>query len=162
MLMALCGGWVLRGGKYIYYTHIFSDFFNKSCHFCPLSLFSYQRWIEKGACNQQKRIWWFSLLMKWGGHRFDSRKDQLRKGLEWPWVYLFMVSQSNPSALEQNWLHDSQSCVASQVRSCGWENGTSLKDISPLGLVVLFHGQTYTPMDLHKMRIIQKCYYSSA
>ena len=45
--------------------------------------------------------------------------------------YLFMVSQTNLRALEQSWLPVSQWCVASQVRMRGWENGTSLKDLSP-------------------------------
>ena len=27
----------------------------------------------------------FPLLVKWGGRQFDSRKDQMQKGLKWSW-----------------------------------------------------------------------------
>ena len=55
-----------------------------------------------------------------------------------------MVSQPNLGTQEQSWLQDSQSCVTSQVCTCGRDNRTPLRDL-PLGPVDAFryHGHRY-------------------
>ena len=57
-----------------------------------------------------------------GGCQFNSRKDQLRKGLDVSRDTSSLFLSSTINALEQSWLPDSQHCVASQVYSCGWDN----------------------------------------
>ena len=58
------------------------------------------------------------------GHRFESRKDQLRKGLNWYRDTSSWFFQPIVSAREQNWLHISQWWVANQLCLCGWEKRT--------------------------------------
>ena len=86
-----------------------------------------------------KRIRWFPLLVKWA-RLFNSWIEQLQKGLEGSWDYLFRVSQSG---LYQSWPHDSHRCVTSQDCSFSCENRTEwvIWKASPLGLgdVVPFH-----------------------
>ena len=47
--------------------------------------------------------------------------------------YLFNLSLTNLSALEQDFLYDNQWCVVDPVLSCGWDNRTHLKDLSSIG-----------------------------
>ena len=59
-----------------------------------------------------------------------------------------MDSPPNLSALERNWLYDSQWCVANQVCSCSRENRTPLKDLGPVDTVP-FHGHSYRGQPLN-------------
>ena len=66
------------------------------------------------------------------GRRFNSQKNQWRKGLEWS---RDAFTWYNLSALEQSRLRDSQRNTASQVGSGRRENRALVGKTSPLGPV---------------------------
>ena len=52
------------------------------------------------------------------------------------WTDVVISPNTNLSTLEESWLQDSQWCVVSQVRLCGRESRTSLKDLCPAQLML--------------------------
>ena len=64
-------------------------------------------------------------------------KRPIAKGPRMVLGYLFMDFQPNLSTLQQSWLHGSQWCVASQVFSCGLDNGLLWEYSLPLANLML-------------------------